>query len=97
MRPGDDDLIRITGARIPSGEPIIEREKPARRSGGGGARRFGAPATGGSGGYRGGSARRTEGGSGEFRSGPRRRRKAAVVAGSPAPTGPAVRVAAPQH
>ncbi len=72
VRPGDEDLIRITGARIPSGEPIIEREKPARRSGGGGARRFGAPATGGSGGYRGGSARRTEGGSGEFRSGPRR-------------------------
>ncbi len=74
VRPGDDDLIRITGARIPSGEPIIEREKPARRSGGagGGGRRFGAPAAGGRGGeHRGGSGRRTEGG-GEFRSGPRR-------------------------
>jgi superfamily II DNA/RNA helicase len=72
VRPGDDDLIRITGARIPSGEPIIEREKPAARRGGGGGRRFGAPAAGGrSGEHRGGSGRRTEGG-GEFRSGPRR-------------------------
>ena len=70
VRPGDDDLIRITGARIPSGEPIIEREKPVRRSGGSGGRRFGAPAAGGRGEYRGGSARRSEGG--EFRSGPRR-------------------------
>ncbi|WP_109633858.1 MULTISPECIES: DEAD/DEAH box helicase [Lentzea] len=69
VRPGDDDLIRITGARTPSGEPVIEREKPARRGGGGG-RRFGAPAAGGRGEYRGGSGRRTEGG--EFRSGPRR-------------------------
>jgi superfamily II DNA/RNA helicase len=70
VRPGDDDLIRITGARTPSGEPVIEREKPARRGGGGGGRRFGAPAAGGRGEYRGGSGRRTEGG--EFRSGPRR-------------------------
>lgn len=72
VRPGDDDLVRITGARTPSGEPIIEREKPARRSGGSGGRRFGAPAAGGGRGeYRGGSGRRTEGG-GEFRGGPRR-------------------------
>jgi superfamily II DNA/RNA helicase len=70
VRPGDDDLIRITGARTPSGEPIVEREKPARRGGGSG-RRFGAPATGGGRGeYRGGSGRRSEGG--EFRGGPRR-------------------------
>ncbi|WP_394616280.1 DEAD/DEAH box helicase [Lentzea sp. JNUCC 0626] len=71
VRPGDDDLVRITGARMPSGEPIVEREKPARRGGGG--RRFGAPAAGGAsrGEYRGGSGRRSEGG-GEFRGGPRR-------------------------
>jgi superfamily II DNA/RNA helicase len=33
VRPGDADLVRITGARIPSGEPVIDPE-PARRPGG---------------------------------------------------------------
>ncbi|WP_436501190.1 DEAD/DEAH box helicase [Actinokineospora sp. HUAS TT18] len=38
VRPGDADLIRITGARTPSGEPVIEKAPPARpaRSSGGG-------------------------------------------------------------
>ena len=31
--PGDADLVRITGARVPSGEPVIDSE-PARRPGG---------------------------------------------------------------
>jgi superfamily II DNA/RNA helicase len=30
VTPGDDDLVRITGAREPSGEPIVEQE-PAKR------------------------------------------------------------------
>jgi superfamily II DNA/RNA helicase len=30
VRPGDDDLVRITGARIPSGEPVVDPE-PTRR------------------------------------------------------------------
>nr|WP_231949863.1 DEAD/DEAH box helicase [Alloactinosynnema sp. L-07] len=32
VRPGDADLIRITGARTPSGEPVIEKAPPARPS-----------------------------------------------------------------
>ncbi|WP_433263907.1 DEAD/DEAH box helicase [Actinosynnema sp. CS-041913] len=54
VRPGDEDLIRITGARVPSGIPITEPEIPvrARRSGGGAPRR-----TGGSGGGYGGQFR----------------------------------------
>ncbi|GLZ31214.1 hypothetical protein Lesp02_34020 [Lentzea sp. NBRC 105346] len=57
VRPGDEELIRITGARLPSGEPVVEREKPAnaRR---GGPRRFGNNGSG--------------GGRPEFRGGPRR-------------------------
>jgi superfamily II DNA/RNA helicase len=30
VTPGDDDLIRITGARVPSGEPIVEQEQVKR-------------------------------------------------------------------
>ncbi|MGH3763353.1 DEAD/DEAH box helicase [Actinophytocola sp.] len=30
VRPGDDDLVRITGARLPSGEPVVDPE-PTRR------------------------------------------------------------------
>ncbi|RLK62075.1 DEAD/DEAH box helicase [Actinokineospora cianjurensis] len=30
VRPGDADLIRITGARVPSGEPVIEKPMPVR-------------------------------------------------------------------
>jgi superfamily II DNA/RNA helicase len=30
VRPGDDDLVRITGARTPSGEPVVDPE-PTRR------------------------------------------------------------------
>ncbi|MFI7676610.1 DEAD/DEAH box helicase [Actinophytocola sp. NPDC049390] len=39
VTPGDDDLVRITGARVPSGEPIVEQEQtkrpPRARQGGG--------------------------------------------------------------
>ncbi|WP_091448471.1 DEAD/DEAH box helicase [Actinokineospora iranica] len=35
VRPGDADLIRITGARIPSGEPVIEKAPPVRPQRGG--------------------------------------------------------------
>jgi superfamily II DNA/RNA helicase len=42
VRPGADDLVRITGAREPSGEPIVEHEQvkrpPRSRAGGGGYR-----------------------------------------------------------
>ena len=30
VTPGDDDLVRITGARVPSGEPIVEQEQTKR-------------------------------------------------------------------
>jgi len=40
VSPGGDDLVRITGARIPSGEPIVEqvqaKRPPRNRSGGDG-------------------------------------------------------------
>jgi hypothetical protein len=43
VTPGDDDLVRITGARVPSGEPIVEQEQskrpPRARSAGGGGYR----------------------------------------------------------
>lgn len=32
VSPGADDLIRITGARVPSGEPIVEQEQVKRPS-----------------------------------------------------------------
>ncbi|MFC4856356.1 DEAD/DEAH box helicase [Actinophytocola glycyrrhizae] len=43
VTPGDDDLVRITGARVPTGEPIIEQEQAkrpprARHAGAGGYR-----------------------------------------------------------
>ena len=42
VTPGDDDLVRITGAREPSGEPIVEQEQtkrpPRARTGAGGYR-----------------------------------------------------------
>ena len=31
IRPGDNDLVRITGARTPSGEPVVDEPKPVRR------------------------------------------------------------------
>ena len=51
VRPGADDLVRITGARVPSGEPVVEQEQakrpPRNRTaggyrgqGGGGRKRF---------------------------------------------------------
>jgi superfamily II DNA/RNA helicase len=53
VRPGADDLVRITGARTPSGEPVVEVEEKRRpprsgaprkgyrgQGGGGGPRRF---------------------------------------------------------
>jgi superfamily II DNA/RNA helicase len=43
VTPGDDDLVRITGARVPSGEPIVEQEQtkrpPRARSAAGGGYR----------------------------------------------------------
>jgi superfamily II DNA/RNA helicase len=43
VTPGDDDLVRITGARVPSGEPIVEQEQakrpPRARSAGAGGYR----------------------------------------------------------
>lgn len=44
VSPGADDLVRITGARIPSGEPIVEQEQTKRPP---------RARTGGAGGYRG--------------------------------------------
>jgi superfamily II DNA/RNA helicase len=45
VRPGDEDLARITGARMPSGEPIAEPEIPVRGRRGG--QRRGGPFGGG--------------------------------------------------
>nr|WP_307849456.1 DEAD/DEAH box helicase [Qaidamihabitans albus] len=41
VRPGDGELARITGARVPSGVPIVEQHRPQRQAG---PRRGGAPA-----------------------------------------------------
>jgi superfamily II DNA/RNA helicase len=30
VSPGADDLVRITGARVPSGEPVVEQERASR-------------------------------------------------------------------
>jgi superfamily II DNA/RNA helicase len=38
VRPGGEDLVRITGARIPTGEPIVEQEQTKRPPRGGGHR-----------------------------------------------------------
>jgi len=54
VRPGDDALARITGARTPSGVPIIDPPKPAqspsrgggRRARSGSSTRLGAPSAG---------------------------------------------------
>jgi superfamily II DNA/RNA helicase len=50
VTPGDDDLVRITGARVPSGEPVVEQEQakrpPRARTGGGGYRGQGQPRSG---------------------------------------------------
>ncbi|WP_107066360.1 DEAD/DEAH box helicase [Streptomyces rimosus] len=64
VRPGDGELIRITGAQVPSGQPVVldvpaqqERSKPAGGSGsgsGGGGRRR-RPRRSGSGGAAGGA------------------------------------------
>ena len=69
VRPGDEALTRITGAREPSGEPVIERRRESPRRGGGGFR-GGDRGFGGSsrGGYRGGSSSQggDRGGSGSY-------------------------------
>ena len=62
VRPGDAELSRITGAREPSGEPVVERRRETPRRGGGGFRGdrgFGGSSRGGDrGGYnRGGESR----------------------------------------
>ncbi|OKI14733.1 RNA helicase [Saccharothrix sp. CB00851] len=69
VRPGDEELVRITGARVPSGVPVVEPEVPvrARRGGGGGPRRNGGGSGGGFGGFRGGRSDRDRGGSGRPR------------------------------
>jgi hypothetical protein len=58
VRPGDSELISITGAKTPTGvpwEPPKERERPSKPYGQGGGR---------SGGFNRGGPRRTGGGSG---------------------------------
>lgn len=67
--PGDAELARITGARTPSGVPIIEPPKPAQNPRGSGRRSRNDAGGGG----QGGSTRRSGGRSG----GPRRRDTAA--------------------
>ncbi|QWF83053.1 DEAD/DEAH box helicase [Amycolatopsis sp. CA-230715] len=60
VRPGDAELRRITGAREPSGEPVIERRRePSPRRGGGPRGRSGGFGSGGhgGGGYGGGRGR----------------------------------------
>ncbi|WP_443602267.1 DEAD/DEAH box helicase [Actinokineospora baliensis] len=52
VRPGDAELIRITGARVPSGEPVVEKAPPVR-----------APRTGHTARRTGGEFRRRTGGS----------------------------------
>ncbi|WP_158893139.1 DEAD/DEAH box helicase [Amycolatopsis anabasis] len=74
VRPGDPELARITGAREPSGEPVVERRRePAPRRGGprghGGGNGFGGR----SGGFRG--RRGQQGGGRPQRSGPRPSRR----------------------
>jgi superfamily II DNA/RNA helicase len=51
VRPGDTELSRITGAREPSGEPVVERRRESPRRGGGfnGSSRGGDRGFGGSG------------------------------------------------
>ncbi|GDY30547.1 RNA helicase [Gandjariella thermophila] len=59
VRPGDDDLARITGARRPSGEPVVDEPAPRPRRRGGPAdrpARRGRP----SGGFRGDRRPRAE-------------------------------------
>ncbi|HEY2057219.1 DEAD/DEAH box helicase [Amycolatopsis sp. NBC_01480] len=41
VRPGDDELSRITGAQAPSGEPVIERRRESPRRSGGSGRGYG--------------------------------------------------------
>ncbi|OZM70242.1 RNA helicase [Amycolatopsis antarctica] len=60
VRPGDAELTRVTGARTPSGEPVIERQsRPTRAPGG----RRGGPPAGGRGGRPSFGAGRRQGGS----------------------------------
>jgi superfamily II DNA/RNA helicase len=59
VRPGDDDLARITGARMPSGEPVVDEPAPRPRRRGapnGRPARRGRP----NGGFRGDRRTRTE-------------------------------------
>ncbi|OLR94887.1 DEAD/DEAH box helicase [Actinokineospora bangkokensis] len=61
VRPGDEELVRITGARVPSGEPVVDPPvRPARPA------RSSAPRRGGEGGFR---PRRTGGREGGHREG----------------------------
>jgi superfamily II DNA/RNA helicase len=41
IKPGDAELSRITGAREPSGEPVVERPRETPRRAGGPGRKFG--------------------------------------------------------
>src|SRR5207248_4511019 len=68
VRPGDAELTRITGAKEPSGEPVVERRRESPRRGGGGGfrgdRGFGGSNRGGErgGGYSRGGERSHSGG-----------------------------------
>jgi superfamily II DNA/RNA helicase len=43
VSPGHPDLVRITGARVPSGEPVVERPSAPARGAGRSSRRDGFP------------------------------------------------------
>ncbi|MEU3271794.1 DEAD/DEAH box helicase [Saccharomonospora sp. NPDC006951] len=70
VRPGDTELARITGARTPSGVPVVEQHRPSRSPGQGGGRR-GAPSRGRPpfGGRRDNRDHRDHGGKGQFKGG----------------------------
>ncbi|PWV85513.1 Superfamily II DNA and RNA helicase [Prauserella marina] len=67
VRPGDTELARITGARTPSGVPVVEQHRPSRSPGQGGGRR-GAPAGRGRPPF-GGRRDHRDGGKGQFKGG----------------------------
>ncbi|MET9700541.1 DEAD/DEAH box helicase [Streptomyces sp. NPDC006529] len=86
IRSSDEELVRLTGARVPSGIPVVmevpqptpAKARPAAKSGGQGARRrSGAPQGGGS-----GSASGSGAGSGAGERSRRARSAAPVAAGS---------------
>jgi hypothetical protein len=89
VHPGNEDLIRITGARVPSGEPVIEPVVPERGGRRGGPRRGGPFGSGGgrTSEFRGGSRGRTGGApsSGRSEGGYRGGSSASASSGRPRP------------